>query len=238
MEEEKKKENLHAGHRQRMRERFLQSGFDGWQPHEVLEILLYEVLPRVNTNLHGHRLVKRFGLLKNVFEADPEELQQVEGIGPASAAFLTETREEVSQCIRDQYVGSTDLNKYNYAFLADWFMREKNKPVGILINDKDGAFLDFLCLPLPRLENGTVDAKGMMEGIPFDVTNCSYMLFLHECDLLSMKEIFEIRKYTFAYSFILDEVYKLKGKEPVPLLHPECEENFELLSRHKDEDGF
>ena len=52
---------LHTGHRQRMKERFLRDGLDGFAEHEVLELLLFYALPYRDTNDLGHRLEERFG---------------------------------------------------------------------------------------------------------------------------------------------------------------------------------
>ncbi len=52
---------IHDGHRERMRERFLQTGFEGMEDHEALELLLYYFFPRINTNPIAHRLIDTFG---------------------------------------------------------------------------------------------------------------------------------------------------------------------------------
>lgn len=80
--------SIHEGHRQRLRERFLEEGLDAFQEHEVLELLLFYALPRKNTNEVAHALLRRFGNLPQVLEAGPEELSTVEGMGDVSAAFL------------------------------------------------------------------------------------------------------------------------------------------------------
>lgn len=46
--------NIHAGHRKRLRERYLQQGLDGFSDHEVLELLTTFAIPRGNTNPQGH----------------------------------------------------------------------------------------------------------------------------------------------------------------------------------------
>ncbi len=79
---------VHDGHRQRIRDRFLQDGLDGFAPHEVLELLLCYAIPQKNVNPLAHDLLNHFGSLHGVFEATPEQLQQVEGIGPYAATFL------------------------------------------------------------------------------------------------------------------------------------------------------
>ena len=42
--------SLHAGHRERLRKRFLSTGFEGMEEHVVLELLLFYSVPRIDTN--------------------------------------------------------------------------------------------------------------------------------------------------------------------------------------------
>lgn len=79
----------HDGHRQRMRERFLKQGLDGFAPHEVLELMLFYAIPQKNVNPLAHQLLEKFGSLHNVLEAEPRQLCQVKGIGEYAAAFLS-----------------------------------------------------------------------------------------------------------------------------------------------------
>ena len=80
--------NLHQGHRERMRERIAQQGFESLADHEALEVLLYLTTPRKNTNVMAHALLKRFGSFSRVLDAEEEELCKVEGVGPATARML------------------------------------------------------------------------------------------------------------------------------------------------------
>lgn len=79
---------LHNGHRERLRKRFQEEGLDAFEDHQILELLLFQVIPRGDTNLTAHRLMKRFGSLSAVLEADPKDVAAVEGIGEKAAAFL------------------------------------------------------------------------------------------------------------------------------------------------------
>ena len=74
-------ENLHEGHRKRMKERFIKSGLDDFAPHNILELLLFYSIPRGDTNPVAHRLIDTFGSLSGVFDATPEELAKVDGVG-------------------------------------------------------------------------------------------------------------------------------------------------------------
>ncbi|MBF0126031.1 MAG: DNA repair protein RadC [Magnetococcales bacterium] len=81
-------ENLHRGHRQRLRRRFLEEGLEGFEDHQVLELLLFNVLPRQDTNALAHLLLRRFGGLSAALEADPSDLAAIPGMGEAAAGFL------------------------------------------------------------------------------------------------------------------------------------------------------
>ena len=78
----------HAGHRERMRKRFLRFGLDNFDDHNVLELLLFYAVPRRDTNVIAHRLLDAFGTLDGVFDASPEALMAVEGVGPGAAALI------------------------------------------------------------------------------------------------------------------------------------------------------
>lgn len=79
---------IHKGHRQRLKDRFLREGLDNFEELYVLELLLYYCIPRVDTNPIAHALLDHFGSLTAVFEATPEELKRVPGIGDNAATFL------------------------------------------------------------------------------------------------------------------------------------------------------
>ena len=81
--------SIHKDHRQRVRERYLKEGLDGFSEVQVLELLLFYVIPRQDTNPIAHRLIDRFGSLHQVLEAPVEELEKVEGIGPNAALLLS-----------------------------------------------------------------------------------------------------------------------------------------------------
>lgn len=80
---------IHDGHRQRLKDRFLREGLDHFDELYVLELLLYYCIARKDTNPIAHALLDHFGSLTAVFEATPEELETVPGIGKNTAAFLT-----------------------------------------------------------------------------------------------------------------------------------------------------
>ena len=81
--------SIHNGHRQRLKDRFRREGLDNFDELYVLELLLFYCIPRADTNPLAHRLIDHFGSLTGVFEASPEELEKVEGMGKNASTFLS-----------------------------------------------------------------------------------------------------------------------------------------------------
>jgi DNA repair protein RadC len=80
---------MHEGHRQRLKDRFRKEGLDNFSDINVLELLLFYCIPRMDTNPIAHRLLDHFGSLPLVLDATPEELAKVPGVGENVATFLS-----------------------------------------------------------------------------------------------------------------------------------------------------
>lgn len=94
--------SVHDGRRDRMRKRFLKERADGFADHELLEMLLYGVIPRGDTNEIAHQLLDEFGSFSNLIEADPHEITKTAGIGEKSAIFLSLLHELVRRYEREK----------------------------------------------------------------------------------------------------------------------------------------
>lgn len=82
-------ENKHEGHRERLRNRFIKDGLDSFEPHNVLELMLFYALPRRDTNELAHTLLERYGSFSEVLQAPVHELESVPGMGRNAAVFLS-----------------------------------------------------------------------------------------------------------------------------------------------------
>jgi len=87
-----------AGHRQRLRERFLQSGLDGFHDYEVIELLLTIGTPRKDCKDSAKAAMARFNTLQGVLEAPSHELCEIEGIGPKNLIGL-----KLIKAVSDRY---------------------------------------------------------------------------------------------------------------------------------------
>lgn len=81
--------NIHQGHRKRIRERFLTEGLDNFTDYQILELILFHSVPYKDTNVIAHILLKKFGSLSAVFEADVTDLAKTPEIGINSAILLS-----------------------------------------------------------------------------------------------------------------------------------------------------
>ena len=77
-----------AGHRERLRQRLLNGGAEALADYELLEFLLFAAKRQGDTKPLAKALIAHFGSLSSVLAADPQALQQVKGMGEASAAAL------------------------------------------------------------------------------------------------------------------------------------------------------
>ena len=76
------------GHRERIREKFLNNGIDGFAEYEILELLLTYCIPRKDTKPIAKELLNKFKSLDNVFKASFDKLSAIDGLGKNTIAFL------------------------------------------------------------------------------------------------------------------------------------------------------
>lgn len=134
--------NLHKDHRQRMHKKVEEYGLESLPAHEVLEYLLFFAIPRCNTNPIAHRLLDRFGGFCQVLEASPDELAQVEGMGPASARFL-HTLLQVSRYYeleKQKQVKKITSQEEAINFVKPLFIGLKEEHLyAVILDDKNGV---------------------------------------------------------------------------------------------------
>lgn len=108
-------ENTHIGHRERVRRRVSGEGLRALEPHEVIEFLLYYILPRGDVNAVAHRLINQFGNVSGVLRASAKELRSVEGIGERAAEYFVRLGRVVSACRQTDVEDRLPLSKYESA---------------------------------------------------------------------------------------------------------------------------
>ena len=81
-------EKNNQGHRERIKEKFLKNGIDGFAEYEILELLLTYCIPRKDTKPIAKELLNKFKSLDNIFKADFDKLSAIDGLGKNSIVFL------------------------------------------------------------------------------------------------------------------------------------------------------
>ena len=147
--------SIHDGHRERMKARFLQHGLENFDEHNVLEILLFYSLPRVDVNPIAHALMSRFGSLASVFDAPIEELEKVEGVGRNTALLIKlipqiSRRYLMSKSSSEEILNST---KKAGSFLIPRYYAERDEVVYMICLD---AKCKVLCCRL--MTRGSVNS--------------------------------------------------------------------------------
>lgn len=79
---------IHSKHRERIKKKFILHGFDIFDNHEILELILFYVIPRKDTNPIAHELIDKFGSIDAVFDAPFSALKEVNGMGKEAACFI------------------------------------------------------------------------------------------------------------------------------------------------------
>ncbi len=96
-----------AGHRQRMRDRFMEYGLSAFTDEEILEMLFSFGTPRQDCKERARETQRHFGSLAAALEASPEELQQVRGVGPNNIFALKFIHEVARKFLRTRLRGRT-----------------------------------------------------------------------------------------------------------------------------------
>lgn len=152
------KTSVHSGHRARVREKIVQSGsFSNMLDHEFLEFLLFQSIPRGDTNPLAHKLLDTFGSLNKVLEASYLELMQVEGVGEATALHIASYLEATKRYLK----GAAEKNKKfdDTMYICEYFqalcMGNKNEHAyAAFLNKSKGL------IKTEKLSEGTIDSTG------------------------------------------------------------------------------
>lgn len=148
---------IHAGHRERLRKRFEENGFVGFQQHEILEFMLSYAIPQRDLNPIAHALIDHFGSLSAVLDASADDLKKVDGIGSYSAVFIN--------MFPKLFRVYSDLRGQKKALLSAEETGEFLKPkfFGLKYEIIYGIFLDSKCAVLKHcvLSEGNINSVPM-----------------------------------------------------------------------------
>ena len=133
----------------------LEKGLWGLPDHVILELLLFYALPRVDTNDIAHRLIRRFGSLQRVFDADPQELIQVPGVGENAALLLKFIPALTERYSLSKLKKGADFSSLEKAadFFMDFYASKTKETVCALLLDNSDHLISF-----EKLHEGSVNS--------------------------------------------------------------------------------
>jgi DNA repair protein RadC len=170
--------NPHCGHRNRLREKFLNFGRECLSEHELLELLLYSSIPRKNTNGIAHDLIEKFGSLRGVLSAEMDDLVTVPGVGP-NCAFNIKLATEIG---RHYFLTESNLKRFASVGEASEYI------VNLLFEKREEHFYIF-CLDMNlKLAGQQLLFKGSLDQVSVNIReivqialryNAAYVILAH-----------------------------------------------------------
>jgi DNA repair protein RadC len=139
------------GHRQRLRDRFLDHGLDGFTDAEVLELLLSLGTPRKDCKESARLLLKQFGTLAQALDASQAELELVEGIGPKNGFAL-------------HFVQSVARRYLKQRLVSKEYLRSSREVGEYLVHRMRGLKREVLMAVFLDASLGIIDTQLVAEG--------------------------------------------------------------------------
>jgi DNA repair protein RadC len=152
------KDRKPPGHRQRLREKFLRGGLDGFLDYEIVELLLSLGTPRRDCKEQAKEALREFKTLGGVLEASPHDVQKIKGIGPHNVFGLKFVQEVSRRFLRERMMkkaycrSSREVFDYLYHALRD-LKKERFK---VLFLDAKNQIIEE-----KTLFEGTVDSSAV-----------------------------------------------------------------------------
>jgi len=113
------------GHRQRLRDKFLEHGLDKFTDDEIIELLLTLATPRRDCKQSARDALKKFGSLRNVLEADLKELTTINGIGSTNAFGIKFIHQITRKFLRERMIEKQALHSSDDVFdYLDYSMKQ------------------------------------------------------------------------------------------------------------------
>ncbi len=105
-----------AGHRQRLRTKFTQSGLEKFTDEEIVELLLTFGTPRRDCKQSARQLLRSFKTIRQVFEANAAELAEVKGVGPNNIVAIKFIYAVAGKYLEQRLIGQDYLSSSHKVF--------------------------------------------------------------------------------------------------------------------------
>lgn len=195
-------ENVHYGHRKRLKKQFSADGGKALSDFTFLEYVLFFCIPQGDTNPLAHRLLDRFGSFDKVLEATKEELLDVSGMGDHSAQFLTSLLPVFSRYLErksGEKFEYTELEKIR-EYLSGKYLNINVEMAMLLHFDSKGVFTNSFCLGSGDISHIEIDNREIASSVVRDKAVFSILVHNHPSGIITpstddLKSVEEISNF-------------------------------------------
>lgn len=161
-----------------MREIAFSEGLDGFNEHQVLEMLLFFAIPNGDTNPTAHRLIERFGSLRGVLEAERDELTAVKGIGESAANLIRFSRLFAGRYLRAASFDENDSHRFADTDSARRYYE------GVFLGEKDEQIRAMAVTEDLRLVREDLILRGTFGRVELSARKMADFALRNGCDRL------------------------------------------------------
>ena len=185
-----------AGHRKRLRERFLKSGLDGFHDYEIIELLLTLGTPLKDCKQMAKDAIAEFKGLRGVLNASIDELQKIKGIGPSNSFGLKLSQAVSERLAKEQLPSKLDLKSSNAVvdYLQKWIGGKKKEHFVALYLDSQSRLIEDRIVSIGILDTTLVHPREVFE--PAVVLRSSSIIIAHNHPSGSVEPSSEDREIT------------------------------------------
>ena len=223
-----KKGNVHKGHREKVKQRYYESGLNSMPDHNILEMLLFFGIPQKDTNPIAHELMTTFGSFSGVLEASYKDLRNVKGMTENAACLLSmilptykryvgdiykkkrkfDTPEQMADFLRPLY-----LDTPNERIYAMCFDQHNNLIACRVVSDGD---IDSSYLDVRQLASIVLEVKAKKVVLSHNHPNGTLRPSKGDCDITTTaRDLLELLKVQLVdHIIITDESYVSMVKSP------------------------
>lgn len=162
-----------------MRARFTaENSLNGFAEHEILEMLLFYIYPRCDTNALAHGLIEKFGTIRQMFDAEDSALLGVDGIGSGCISAINLFKAIIEHATSEPLY-SEDANSYDSVvrLITNTFENNHTERLVFFTVSADGRVTDMHTVKSDESKRIHIDickigGYAVMKG-------CPYLLIAH-----------------------------------------------------------
>lgn len=162
---DKEQKVTHEGHRKRCKTRVITDGCKKITDVDLLEMLLFYAIPRVDTRKQAEALINKYGSLQNVLNADTDELTKLTGVKENAQVFFALLRETAARVSvkehDDSLLEGENLKKY----LIELYKGTTAETVYALYFGADSSFLGKQLVFRGGISSARFSLRTITEGV-------------------------------------------------------------------------